>query len=78
MNMKNKILRHDRKMLSVMAVLFSAFLLGGVSQALAHDAYQDQNGYRDQNGSYQHYGYHHNHRGYWHENNGVRLWINVG
>jgi hypothetical protein len=53
-------------------------MLGGVNQAWAHDGYQNQNDYRDQNGTYHHYGYYHHHRGYWHENNGVRLWINLG
>jgi len=62
-------------MLLVMAVLASAFLLGGVNQARAHDGYND---YRDQNGDYQHYGNYHHHRGYWHEHNGARLWINIG
>lgn len=78
MLMKNIMLRHNRRMLVVMAVLFSAVMAGGVSQAWAHDGNQDQYGYRDQNGYYQHYGNYHHHRGYWHENNGVRLWINLG
>jgi len=69
-------LRHNRKMLLVMAALFSSFMLGGVDQAWAHDG--NQNDYRDQNGNYQHYGNYHHHRGYWHENNGARLWINIG
>ena len=74
--MKNIIVRNNRKMLLVMAVLFSA-LLGGTYPAWAHD--NNQNDYRDQNGNYHHYGYHHHHRGYWNQNNsGVRLWINVG
>ena len=71
-------LRHDRRMLLVMAVLFSAFMAGGVSQVWAHDGYQDQNGYRDQNGYYHHYGYYHHHRGYWDQHQGVHVWINVG
>jgi hypothetical protein len=70
--------RHNRGMLLATAALFSSFMLGGVNQAWAHDGYQNQNDYRDQNGTYHHYGYYHHHRGYWHENNGVRLWINVG
>ena len=90
-NMKNKISRHNRGMLLVMAVLFSAFMAGGVSQAWAHDGYyqnqngyynqggyQNQNGYYDQNGNYHPYGYYHHHRGYWNHHNGVRLFINVG
>jgi hypothetical protein len=64
-------------MLLVMAVLLSAFLLGGASQAWAHDG--NQNDYRDQSGVYHHYGYYHHHRGYWHQNDsGVRFWINLG
>jgi hypothetical protein len=63
-------------MLLVMAVLFSAFLLGGARQAQAYGG--DQNGYRDNYGYYHHYGYRHHHRGYWNQQNGVRLWINVG
>jgi len=63
-------------MLLAMGTLLSAFVLGGAGQALAHDG--NQNDYRDQNGSYQHYGNYHHHRGHWHENNGVRFFINLG
>jgi hypothetical protein len=64
-------------MLLVMAVLFSAFLLGGANQAWAHDG--NRNDYRDQSGVYHHYGTHNHHRGYWNQNdNGVRFWINLG
>ncbi len=71
-------MRHNRKMLLVIAVLFSAFMVGGVSQAQAHDRNQDRNGYWDRNGNYHSYGYYHHHRGYWNQHNGVRFWINVG
>jgi len=65
-------------MMLAMAVLFSTLLLGGASQALAHDRDRDQNGYRDRDGNYHHYGYRHHHRGYWNHRDGVRFWINVG
>lgn len=70
-------LRHNRSMLLAMAVLFSALLSGGASQAWAHGDH-DQNGYWDHSGYYHHYGYYHNHRGYWNQDNGPRIWINVG
>lgn len=71
-------LRHNRSMLLAMAVLFSAFLLGGASQAQAHDGYRSQNGYWDRDGNYHQYSYYHHHRGHWNHRNGVRFWINVG
>jgi hypothetical protein len=64
-------------MLLVMAVLFSAFLVGGASQALAYNGYQSSDGYWDRNGYHQ-YEYHNHHRGYWNQHDGVRFWINIG
>jgi len=82
-NMKNKISRHNRGMLLVMAVLFSAFMAGGVSQLRAddwggHQRYYDRDGFWD--GQHQYHGYdnYHHHRGYWDQRNGVRFFINVG
>jgi hypothetical protein len=69
-------LRHNRSMLLAMVVLFSALLSAGAGQAWAYNG--DQNGYYDRNGYNHHYGYYHHHHGYWNEQNGVRLWINVG
>ena len=69
-------LRHNRSMLLAMAVLFSALLSGGASQALAYNGNQD--GYWDRSGGYHHYGYYHHHRGYWNHNNGASIWINIG
>jgi len=60
-------------MLLVMAVIFSAFMAGGITEAQARDGNHDRGEYEYQNGNY-----HHHHRGYWNQNNGVRLWINVG
>jgi hypothetical protein len=69
--------RQNRGMSLVMAVLFSAFLLGGISQLKAWDGGGDRYGYHDRNGYYHRYGSHHNHRGYWDHRNGVRFWINI-
>lgn len=63
------------KMLLGMVVLFSIFLFGGANQAQARDNNGNRVGYR--HNSYHHYGYYHHHRGYWNDNNGVRLWINL-
>ncbi len=72
-------LRRNRSMLLASLVLLATLLSGAASQALAYDGYNhDQNGYWDNNHNYHHYGYYHHHRGYWNQNNGVRLWINVG
>jgi hypothetical protein len=78
--MKNIISPHNRRTLLAMAVLVSALLAGGATQAWARDGYgyANQNDYRDQGGTYHHYGYHNNHRGYWNEQNGARIWISVG
>ena len=74
--MKNIILGRNRRMFLVMGALVSAFLLGGIGQVAAYDGHQDRNGFRDGNG-YHRYGYNHHHRGYWNQQNGVRLWINI-
>jgi len=71
--MKNKISLHNRRMLLAMAVLFSAFLLGGATQVQAHDGNHDRGEYGQEHGNY-----HHHHRGHWNQSNGVRFWINVG
>ena len=71
--MKNNILRYNRRMLLVMAVLFSAFLLGGAMQVQARDGNHDRGEYEQEHGNY-----HHHHRGHWNQNNGGRIWINVG
>ncbi|MCE0497153.1 MAG: hypothetical protein LV481_04315 [Methylacidiphilales bacterium] len=72
-------LRHNRSKLFALAVLFSALLSGGATQAFAYNGYNEgRNGYWDNNHNYHQYGYYHHHRGYWNQNNGVRLWINVG
>ncbi len=75
--MKNIILRHNRILLA-MALLFSALLTGGATLAQAHDGYQNRNGYYRDGGGYHRYGYHNHHHGYWRQQNGVRLFINVG
>jgi hypothetical protein len=75
--MKNVISRPNRVSLTL-AILFSAFTLAGIGQALAYDDHGDRNGFRDQGGNYHRYGYHHHHRGYWNQGqSGVRLWINA-
>jgi hypothetical protein len=81
--MKNKISRHNRGMLLVMAVLFSAFLAGGVSQLRAddwggHQRYYDRDGFYDGQRHYHQYDHYRDHRGYWDQRNGVRIFINVG
>lgn len=74
--------RHNRGML-VMAVLFSAFILGGVSQLRAdnwggHQRYYDRDGFYDGQHRYHQYDNYHHHRGYWDERGGFRIFINVG
>jgi len=42
------------------------------------DGYRhDDHGYWDNHHSYHHYDYYQNHRGYWDERNGVRIFINI-
>jgi hypothetical protein len=46
--------------------------------ALPAQAYDhDKTGYFDDHHQHHPYVYHHHHRGYWQENNGVRVFINV-
>jgi len=80
--MKNIMSRHNRGML-VVAILLSAFLAGGVGQLRAddwggHQRYYDRDGFY--NGQHQYYPYEHyrNHRGYWDQRGGVRVFINLG
>ena len=54
----------------------AAFLYTGASQAWADDHGHD--GFWDGHHHYHHYEYYHNHRGYWDERNGLRVWINIG
>jgi hypothetical protein len=72
-NMKNKISWRNGGRLLVVAVLFSAFLLGGATRVQARDGNHDRGEYGSENGNF-----HHHHRGHWSQSNGVRLWINVG
>jgi hypothetical protein len=60
-----------------MLLLLAIFALGLGTQARAYDGHHDQNGFRDQSGNYHRYGYHHHHRGYWNQENGITLWINA-
>jgi len=76
-------LRHNRKMLLAIAVLFSALMAGGTSQLRAddwggHQRYQNQNGFYDGQHQYHHYDHYRGHRGYWNENSGAHIFINVG
>ncbi len=66
------------QVLFVMTLLFSFFAFGGLSPVRADDPHGDRNGFRDQDGQYHRYEYHHHHRGYWNQRpDGVRLWINA-
>lgn len=82
MIMKNIMSRRNRGML-VMAVLLSAFLAGGVSQLRAdnwggHQRYYDRDGFYDGQRHYYPYEHYRNHRGYWDQRNGARIFINLG
>ena len=80
--------RHNRKILLALALLSSAFLWGGTSQAIAREGsnqyrsdrreHRNSDGYWDQYGNYHRYGYRNHHRGYWNQHNGIHFWINVG
>ncbi len=74
--MKNIMSRYNRKIALVLALVFSVFLLGGTSQAVAREGNHDRVVHPNRSGH--HYGYHHHHRGYWGQRNGVRFWFNVG
>jgi len=76
--MKNIVLNRARQLLMIVAIFFSLLLFGGIQPAPAHDDdHGDQNGFHDSHGNYHRYGYHHHHRGYWNEDNGPRIWINI-
>ncbi len=76
--MKNILSWRHRHLSIVVTLLFSVFLLGGAIQAGAHDDRGDRDGFRDHDGQYHRYGYHHHHRGYWNrDQNGAQLWINI-
>ncbi len=60
----------------IAAIFFSILLFGGIQPALADD-HGDHNGGRDSHGNYHRYSYHHHHRGYWNEDGGSRIWINI-
>jgi hypothetical protein len=66
-----------------MAVLFSAVMVGGVSQSRAddwggHQRYYNQDGFWDGQHHYHQYGHYRNHRGYWDQRSGASVFINVG
>jgi hypothetical protein len=70
-------------MLLAMAILFSAFTAGGISQLRAddwggHQRYNDQSGFYDGHHHYHQYDHYRHHRGYWDQRNGASLFINVG
>jgi hypothetical protein len=70
-------------MLLAMAVLFSAFIVGGISQLRAddwggHQRYQNQGGFYDGQHHYHDYGHYRGHRGYWNRDSGPAIFINVG
>ena len=39
--------------------------------------HRDRSVYRDRYGNYHRYETRNNHRGYWHQNNGIRFWVNL-
>ena len=81
--MKNRMLRHNRRALVAVAILFSAFVAGGASPLRAddwggHQRYHNQNGFYDGQHRYHHFDHYRGHRGYWDRNSGVSFFINVG
>lgn len=88
--MKNVISQHGRKLFLALGALCLVSLFGATSLAQARDndqsysnrhrvssKYQDQRNYRDSRGNYHRQEYRNNRRGYWNENNGFRIWINL-
>jgi hypothetical protein len=78
--MKNTLVLIGSGTLSAIAIVCTALFFAGTAQAQAeNNRYQSSSdGYRDQHGHYHAYDYYNNHRGYWHQNNGIRVWINLG
>ena len=60
--------------LGLLSLGLVAFLSTGAGSAWADDHHD---GFTDSHHQYHHYSYYHNHRGYWDQRNGVRIWINI-
>ena len=77
--MKNKISKRFRSLSCGVAIVLSTLVLGGMTPAWADHGHHDQDreGFRDHHGNYHRYGYHHHHRGYWDQQNGAQIWINI-
>jgi hypothetical protein len=69
---------HTHHSVVTMAATVVVLTLAGASQTFADGPYRhDGNGYWDGNHHYHHYEYYQNHRGYWDERSGVRVFINL-
>lgn len=81
--MKNmKTLSQNYRGFFITAAVALALMLAGVGRSFAddwgeHHRYSDRDGFWDGQHHYHAYGYYHNHRGYWDERNGIRIWIDL-
>ena len=69
--------------LGLLLTAMGAFLVLVGSQLRAddwggHQRYHDRDGFYDGQRNYHQYDHYRNHRGYWDQRNGVRVFINVG
>jgi hypothetical protein len=62
----------------ILALCAVSFLCAGWGQAWADDHGPGRDGFWDNHHHYRHYEYYHHHRGYWDNQNGLNVWINLG
>jgi hypothetical protein len=84
--MNNQQIRQKSSICLSIIVALSVLAFTGLSPVSANNGngngnwngnnYQNNSGYHH-NGHYYPYAYHNNHRGYWQQNNGVRIFINI-
>lgn len=81
--MKNIIQPLQHVKLGLLLSAAGAFFVLGGNQLRAddwgsHQRYYDRDGFYDGQHQYHPYGHYHNHRGYWDQRNGARIFISVG
>ena len=73
-----KTLKQNHRGFLAIAALSVTFMLATAGPSFGDDHFRhDDKGYWDAHHHYHHYDYYQNHRGYWDERNGVRIFINL-
>jgi hypothetical protein len=73
-----KTLKQNYREFLAITAISGTLMLTTVIPSFADDHFHhDDHGYWDGHHQYHHYAYYQNHRGYWDERNGVRIFINL-